>query len=348
MEEFQEIVQAGGKITFGANGAPSFRFSKPLPVTFYFLAVSFNGYILGFVDTVGMGQIYQKPDPSILVIMVSDSHTMFGRKCPRCGLYHRTTAVAGKLFCPYCNYFASLGEFLTDNQREYVKAYINTFLEAFEKGEDIEIDLDEIVATLEDNTQKFVYTEKTQQNKYKCNNCRGILRDVIGEYSSCPACGKRNTYEIFSDKIGKLQSQLNGADQSDILSRAVSHFNGMGNDIKKLLQHFPATPNRKREVGRLSFQRIELAAQNIQDWFGINIFKGISENDKSFILLMFNRRHLIAHSGSVVDENYLRATNDQTVRMGQLIRIDSQDNTRLLTLMKKTTKNLVEGWESIS
>ncbi|MFH2125550.1 MAG: hypothetical protein ABIK12_03485 [Pseudomonadota bacterium] len=348
MEEFQEIAQAGGKITFSANGAPGYSFSKPLPVTIYFLAASFNGYIYGFVDAVGLGQKFQKPDPSILVFMVSDSHGMFGRKCPRCGLYHRANAFGDGLYCPYCNHHDSIVEFLTDNQKEYVSAYLHTFLEAWKKREEIEIDLDAIVAELKDNTYKFVYKEEKQQNQYSCKDCHGLSRDVVGEYSSCPACGKRNTYEIFSEKISKLQSQLDSAEQNDLLFKAVAHFDGMGSDIKTLLQYLPATSQRKRELSRLSFQRIMDAADSLLYWFGINLFKGIPDDDKEFVSLMFNRRHLIAHNAGVADKIYLNATNDHTVRERQLIRIDKKDNSRLLTILKSMSKNLVDGWESIS
>lgn len=348
MEEFKEIALPGWRLTFNANGQPKFSFSHPLPVSFYLLAVSFNGDTYGLINNVGLGRGLQVPSPSIVVYMVSDSYKMYGRKCPRCEAYHRTTAVADKLYCPYCNHYASIDEFITDNQREYIKAYVDTFLESRTAGKEIEIDLDEIIIGLKDNTHKFIYTENSQQNQYVCDNCQNISRDVLGEYSGCPACGKRNSCDILSAKLCEIQAQQDSADQNLILYNAVAHFDGMGSDILELLQYISDNPKRKKEISRLKLQSIEKASKCLSEWFRINIFKDLTEGDKEFIFLMFNRRHLIGHKGGKVDTQYLRRTNDPTVKKGQTIRINSQDNARLFRLLNIMANNLVSGWESIS
>jgi len=62
---------------------------------------------------------------------------------------------------------------------------------------------------------------------------------------------------------------------------------------------------------------------------------------------MFNRRHLVIHTGSRVDDKYLKKTNDTSVRLNQVIRVESNDIRRLIPLTKWAGKNLIKGFESM-
>ena len=63
---------------------------------------------------------------------------------------------------------------------------------------------------------------------------------------------------------------------------------------------------------------------------------------------MFNRRHLFTHCGGKVDQQYLDKTADATVRLNEVVRIDSKEVRRLLVLVNKIATNLLDGFDSIS
>jgi hypothetical protein len=60
----------------------------------------------------------------------------------------------------------------------------------------------------------------------------------------------------------------------------------------------------------------------MNEWFGIKILEKFNEDDITFLNRMFNRRHLVIHTGNRVDEEYIKNTGDTTVRLNQVIRIN--------------------------
>ena len=64
------------------------------------------------------------------------------------------------------------------------------------------------------------------------------------------------------------------------------------------------------------------ANERMNEWFGIKILEKFNEDDITFLNRMFNRRHLVIHTGNRVDEEYIKNTGDTTVRLNQVIRIN--------------------------
>jgi hypothetical protein len=92
---------------------------------------------------------------------------------------------------------------------------------------------------------------------------------------------------------------------------------------------------------------ITKASSSIKEWFDIAFLDGIKELDQEFLKRCFNRRHLIMHKAGRVDDEYLRNTEDSSVKLHQVVRIRSKEIPRLLELLRKTARNLFVGFESI-
>jgi hypothetical protein len=92
---------------------------------------------------------------------------------------------------------------------------------------------------------------------------------------------------------------------------------------------------------------ITKASSSIKEWFDIAFLDGIKEVDQEFLKRCFNRRHLIMHNAGRVDDEYLRNTEDSSVKLHQVVRIRSKEIPRLLELLRKTARNLFVGFESI-
>jgi hypothetical protein len=83
-------------------------------------------------------------------------------------------------------------------------------------------------------------------------------------------------------------------------------------------------------------------------WYGFGIFdKGFPDDDRKFVNKMFNRRHLIAHKGGRVDQEYLDNTGDTSVRLHEAIHVHSNEIRRLITLTNTAATNLIAGFDSI-
>ncbi len=97
----------------------------------------------------------------------------------------------------------------------------------------------------------------------------------------------------------------------------------------------------------MSFQNICNANDRFKEWYAFEILAGFSEDEAGFIHIMFNRRHLVMHNESRVDQKYLDDTKDTTVVLNQTIRVQSQEINRLIELIRRAVNNLIDGYDSI-
>lgn len=358
-KEFQEIYLSGGRIEFKKeqNGSvsPTYEGSDPLPVRVFQVCVSYIGKI---IDTVPFQAIYY-PQPSLIVLVLSDQHGMFGRHCPKCNSYYRTDVCPGDRYCVYCGFSAKSVNFLTQNQIKYIGAFCNSLIKASVGDNDIILDLDKLKTELPQNKPEWLYSEESQQNSYHCPKCRTKF-DILGEYGLCPCCAKPNLEMVFDKKMQELQSQFEVTDKnitdrqkreaewSNLLIRCVSEFESMANQVRKYLLLFPATPVRKQSLSSVSFQSILNVNEKLKEWYSIEFLEGAKNVDKDFLKIMFNRRHIFTHNAGRVDQEYIDNTDDTSVKLNQLIHVRSNEIKRLIPLVSQSGKRLIQGFESIA
>jgi len=362
MEEFQEIYLSGGKFEFkkGQEGGVSigYKGSNPWAMAMFQVCVSYDGEVLDIVPFSGLGQpMPPYPQPSLLAWLISDRHGMFGSFCPNCKSYFRIDMFSSDMFCPYCGKVSRGIHFITENQLKYIYAFCNAFIEAYDGDEDVTLDLDKLNEELPENRPKWLYSEETQQNNYKCSTCKRKY-NILGEYCLCPGCGKPNLSDVFSQKMNEFGKQFQKANEEvsdrhdrevewEKLTRCVSEFESMANQIRRFLLRHPATEKRKNSLKSLSFQNILIARDLLKEWYDIDILEGVSETDSNFLNKMFNRRHLFIHNAGQVDQEYLNNTGDTSVRLNQMIRVRSREIRRLIPLVLECGQKLVQGYESI-
>lgn len=300
---------------------------------------------------------------TLATYLISDREGFFGRVCPSCKSYFRTNSLKKKLICPYCSHKDDNGSYTTENQRRFMSACSSTSLEARIKRRKTFLDTGDIIRTLPNNKPGWVYAEENQQHTFSCGKCKEygipIAFNILGEFGNCPSCGQRNYMAVFQNKMQFLERQFLEKDASikeprllaeemkRLLSDCVSQFDALANDIKKQLLRIPSTPSRKERLNRLSFQSILNANEFLKDLFGIEILDGFAEEDLTFLNKMFNRRHLVVHTGGRVDDKYLKNTNDASVRLNQVIRVEISEIRRLIPLTTWAGKNLIRGFESM-
>jgi hypothetical protein len=370
MEEFAEIEPSGFKIEFTPqpNGTclvsmePSSLTGPLVPNRFVRtvgVVVSHDGTVLE-VDSTCNSPFLR----TYATYLFSDREGLFGRICPSCKSYFRTNCLQQtKLICPYCSFKADHGTFMTNNQRRFMSLCQKASLEAMIKGVKTIFDTGEAIKSLPNNRPTWVYTEENQQHTFSCDKCTeynvNIVFNILGEFGNCPSCGRRNYATVFGTKMQFLERQflqkeaaikepnLRAEEWKRLLSDCVSQFESLANDVRKQLLRIPTTPKHRNALTNLSFQRVLKAHECLKQWYGIEILGGFTEDDSNFLNKMFNRRHLVVHTGNRVDEEYLKNTNDASVRLNQVIRVDSKGIRRLIPLATRAGKNLIAGYESI-
>jgi hypothetical protein len=221
MSKFKDKIRAaGGKVEFfydPSNGGIATQISGFGFIALYQIAVSMDGRTpLSTVPPTGIGVTPVYPRPSVLTFIQSDEEGMWGRNCPCCEKYFRTTHITDVTFCPYCWHGASSLNFISKAQRSYLRAFYDAFMRARLYRKNTSLDLAEITDATDstDKAQPWHYEVK-QQYHFTCDakNC-GTRTDLLGEYGFCSGCGRTNARKIFFALMDKMAADLETADRT--------------------------------------------------------------------------------------------------------------------------------------
>jgi hypothetical protein len=358
--EFAEIALAKAKIKLlrQETGAISLEVTSVGGASLLQFGVSLDGARLEYWPIHGVNMNPTPEAPMVPVMLVSDRERFFGRGCPKCKAYFRTARVAEVLWCPYCSIRAPLIRFTTENQLRFIDEERKKWVDGFNGNNLEEIDLDAIAKALPDNRPHWSYSEELQQHRFTCGKCENRF-DILGEYGCCPMCGKRNSLQVLMSYLDAADADFKSANATIIdrqdreiqwekMTKSISDFEAMGRDIQKQLARLPLTPRRRKEVEQISFQQILKADELLRGFFGVELLKSITDDDRDFANKMFNRRHILTHNGGRVDQEYLDRTSDSSVRLNQKVVVKSREIARLIPLLKAAAANLFEGYESIT
>lgn len=344
LNEFEEIPHSGGSITF-SNGQSKYENRNPFPMILYEIVVSFNGIILSR----GNFGRHPVPEPAVTVMIASDKEGLFGYSCPRCEKYFRANHhIPETIVCPYCLYIANALKFLTMNQKQYIDLYVKSSIEHFYTGKEIKIDFDELVSKLDNNLIKLHSYEQRQQMFVECKTCK-IKIDIIGIYASCPGCGSRNNLHQFNQEIIAVKDKLNKSeiDTSMGLNKVIECYSGLGSDIKYILEkNIPLTQKNTKEAKSIDFQKIVETNSLLDKLYGLRLFPD-EVTSQNFLNVMFQKRHLIAHRSSIVDQKYLDKTSDKSVKLGQKIMINRAELDKFINLMETYTEDFLVQFDSL-
>ena len=365
-DEFREINHCGGrysvKVKTSQDGARTYQIgvssSRPLPASFFCVAVTYDGEPVGIVPLGGWAPDLANEGPQtsqyIPVFVASDREEKYGHECPRCAGYWRNEAVPHQwpLTCPYCRLRASTHKFLTMGQRRFVGKCCQQVVEALEAEDDGEyvIDMDAIADEIQKGAQRptFYYAEESQQSRFSCTLC-GQFNDILGKYGYCSCCGYRNNLDLFTAEVDDLKKRLaKGLSPQECVRNLVSEMESAGTDyVSHLVRHVPMTPGRMKQAKAIKFHNLERMSKSLRDVFDIRVTKGISEDDLRFIKMMFHRRHVFEHRGGVADQKYLNQSGDTTVRRGQAIRETRKSAKRFADLLLVMAARLHKGFHTI-
>lgn len=334
--EFTEVGHCGGKLTVtvvtDTDGQKKYQLgyshSSSTPAALSSLFATFEGKPIGFVAMGGLSDDPNAapPSPGIYVLLASDMQGMYGHECPRCNEYWRSNGFpAGwRTICPYCGLRMASHNFLTKGQRKYVQDFCKLVAEVMEgaDGEQV-IDMDAVAdaAGKDIEKPKFFYAEQSMQNQYTCEAC-GSAQDILGKYGFCSSCGTRNDLMEVRTALRRIKERIDaGGDLVSGLKDAVTEFDSAARAIaKRLASMVPMKPGRKNELNKMLFHNIKRRAEEMKQWFDIDLFKGMSPDEVAFVGKMFARRHVHEHNGGEVDERYIEETGDTAVKPKQLIR----------------------------
>lgn len=190
--------------------------------------------------------------------------------------------------------------------------------------------------------------------KIRCEKCATGFA-VIGAAYFCPCCGHNSVLRTFDDSIGTVETMLselpglriflrkaNGVDEAERFCRAMVE-SGLGECVAAF-QHFAdrlyeSTTGRKAR--RNAFQRIDEGSALWEEASGGRGYgEWLSDRESHNLARLFQQRHLLQHTGGIVDADYVERSGDQSYEIGQRIVVNPDDLHMLVAILHKLADGL--------
>ncbi len=293
-----------------------------------------------------------------------DEKGFTGRECPvpECLGYFKVkfgTGLKGKdvpCHCPYCGHIDSHNKFYTKEQIEYAKSVaLNRITGAFIKD----------LKALEFNSRPQggfgigismkiegqphpirYYRERQLETEVVCETCT-LQYMIYGVFGFCPDCGIHNSLQILNKNLDVIQKMLAVANVQEpsiaevlianALEDCVSAFDGFGRELCRVYAEKTSDPAR---AGKVSFQNLEGAKQNLQVLFNFDLAVGLTIEEWKMAVRGFQKRHLLSHKMGVVDEDYVDRTGDVRAVVGRKVRIGADEVRELVRIVDKLGRYL--------
>lgn len=294
----------------------------------------------------------------VSVSLPKDESGLTGRECPRpeCEGYFKVKSGTGLIgeslpcYCPYCGVPGPSDHFYTKEQIEYARSIVFKSVSdnLFNSLKKLETRRSSLSIRVSRDAQIPIrhYREKQLETEIICENCT-LQYSVFGVFAFCPDCGKHNTLQILkknlilAEKLLALSQEVDRDMSRHLLENAledcVSSFDGFGRSLFQIASKELSENDRSAKV---SFQNLKNANQTLKAKFAIDMESLMESGDWKFLVTSFQKRHLLAHSMGVVDEEYLSKTSDQSATIGRKIPLDIDSISRLSQLLSDLGEKL--------
>lgn len=201
-----------------------------------------------------------------------------------------------------------------------------------------------------------VPASKTLQLEIKCKKCSARFA-VLGSAYFCPACGFNSVKRTFDDSIEKIKSKINsldtirlalkksvGPDQAEISCRSITEscIQDAIVALQRLSEELYKKAVNETEAPFNAFQRIKQSSELWKTLYNKGYEDWLSKEELFNLNVLYNKRHLLAHREGIVDDKYLKSTNDTSYKVEQRIVIKKNDINELIRLVCKIASKIKE------
>lgn len=298
-------------------------------------------------------------EDGINISLPTDENGLTGRECPNpecLGNFKVKfgTGLKGEnlpCHCPYCGQVAPHNKFWTSEQNDYVQSIamneVSKALKEFTKDWDRDL--------RQRSKNSFIkmsmefkgghhpiryYQEKQLETHVVCDACT-LEYSIYGVFAFCPDCGLHNSLQFLRKNFELVEKEIKLAQDSedkelakhlieDALENAVSSFDGFGRATCLAFSDKASDQDQAKEI---SFQNINNAKNRVQTLFGFNMASSMDVNQWDFLVRCFQKRHLLAHTMGVIDEEYIKKANDPKAILGRKIVIAADEVIQLTQIL---------------
>ena len=309
----------------------------------------------------------------ISITLPSDEEGYFDRKCPsgECEFEFKIleedwdkVGNDESIYCPFCHYVAKKEEdWHTKEQLNYAEkiaqAHVEKILDSALRKDAQDFNSSQRRDSLITMKMEVKGTSKTfrfparvldtMKIKICCPKC-ACHYSFIGAAFFCPTCGYNTvetnfenailSYRKTIDAIPTIQKVLaEDKDTMEVLTRRIIE-NTLQNAVttfqdvsQNLFVRLPGVE--ETQIRRNAFQNLEEGNELWKNRMNFSYLEVMSSKEWSLLKKMFQQRHLLAHTEGIVDENYLKRSEDSYYSLGQRIVVNKYEVIQLLDIIQK-------------
>ena len=270
-----------------------------------------------------------------------------------------------EVFCPFCGHNAASDQWFTQEQLKYVENAVMSHIHQ-RVGRAMERDAGRwnqqqsrdsffSITMKVDNRPQHVSlppaAAKPMQLKITCTEC-ACRYAVIGAAFFCPACGHNAAELVFGQSLNGVRGALSvlaevhaavaDRDTAETMVRLIIE-NGLQNAVtafqryvEALYARLPNSPAVRRNV----FQNLTEGSNLWYATTGKQYSDYLGPDDLTALQRAFQRRHLLAHTQGIVDQDYISRTSDPDYRLGQRVVVRASAVLECVDLIEKLASGL--------
>lgn len=310
----------------------------------------------------------------IPIEMISDEKGYLDRECPHeeCEFLFKihiedwkNKVSDEKVYCPRCGHIAPSDQWWTQQQLTDMKEIAMQWALS-----EIQKTIQKSFKAMSRNSNKYVKVSYKpgkkitfqnnpvgQQEQWEleihCDLC-GTRTSVIGTAYFCPCCGHNAVERVFNVSMDRVKNQINSLNEMQELlekvydkdTATIMIQNLVDTSLKDIIsayQKFAMESFNKgclKKVRPNDFQIVDKGSLLFNKYYGVGYEEWLTSDEINFMVVMFQRRHIMEHNNGIVDEKYLQCSNDVAYRVGQRIVCKKEHVLRLLEIIKKLSENI--------
>lgn len=189
------------------------------------------------------------------------------------------------------------------------------------------------------------------QLEIQCESCSSRFA-VIGSAYFCPACGTNSVTRTFNDSLRKIRAKINsekivrqaltesvGKDEAELTCRSLRE-TCISDGVVAFQKYCEGLYEPFGKIPFNAFQRIDDGSDLWHKSAGHGYDAWLSLEDLHVLKILYQKRHLLAHSEGIVDAKYIEKSNDFTYKIGQRLVISTEDIESFLQMLEKLSNGL--------
>lgn len=184
-----------------------------------------------------------------------------------------------------------------------------------------------------------------------CEKCSARF-SVIGSAYFCPACGHNSVLQTFSDSIRKIRAkkdnvsivreaitQATGKDEAELTCRSLIE-SCLSDGVVAFQKYCDGMHEPYGKPPMNTFQRLDQGSDCWKKAIGKGYEDWLSADEIASLIILLQKRHLLAHYEGIVDARYIQKSNDNTYKEGQRIVVSGNDIDVLILLIEKISSEI--------